>query len=152
MDAYSTTTPGRAGRAAAVFASLLALAAQAHADPARTLWSCWLEDDQQLKCVALRSARPDGPRLARAATSQRPAELLRAIRERPDSLRGQAIHIPLYNVPYEDAFVTQLAQAVLCGIQPTCEARYQPELARLIAQSPDDFYDALDPLLTAALD
>lgn len=145
----SSYFPSRRGRlAVAAFAALVTIAPPTRAEPARTVWSCWLDDGQHLACLALHATRVEGPQTERARPAQRPAEMLRAIRERPNSLRGQTIRIPLHNVPYDDAFVAQLAQAVLCGAQRDCETRYQPELARLVAQSPSDFDDAHDPLLT----
>lgn len=145
----SSYSPSRRGRlaAAAAFAALVTIAPQTRAEPARTVWSCWLEDGQYLACLALHATRVEGPQTTGARPSQRTADMLRAIRERPHSLRGQTIRVPLHNVPYDDAFVAQLAQAVLCGAQRDCETRYQPELARLVAQSPSDFDDAHDPVL-----
>lgn len=141
-------SPSRRGRlAVAAFAALVTIAPPTRAEPARTVWSCWLDDGQHLACLALHAAPVEGPQTARARPAQRGADMLRAIRERPHSLRGQTIRIPLHNVPYDDAFVAQLAQAVLCGAQRDCETRYQPELARLVAQSPSDFDDAHDPVL-----
>ena len=59
----------------------------------------------------------------------------------------QLLYIPLHNVPFDNDFVAELAQSVLCGGQRGCETRYRPELGQLVAQAPEEFVDANDPVL-----
>ena len=130
----STSSPQRWLVAAACVASLLA-AAPAHADAPRTVWSCWLHEAQNLACVATRTPP--------SAVQHLPRAVARVLGGR----RRQLLYIPLHNVPFDNDFVAELAQSVLCGGQSSCETRYRPELGQLVAQAPEDFVDANDPVL-----
>lgn len=144
MNPSSRTAPGLlrlASAAAFALTSMLApmlalvLAAPARADAGPAVWACWLHEDTDLACLALREARPEGRSTSGGAS--------------PRSAYGQAVYIPLHTVPFDDSSVAQLAHAVLCGARPACNTRYAPELAGLIAQSPADFDAdaAADPVL-----
>lgn len=74
----------------------------------------------------------------------------RAAQGAPGEKRRQILYIPLHNVPFDNDFIAQLAQSVLCGGQGSCETRYRPELGQLIMLAPADFVDANDPLLGGA--
>ena len=118
------------------WAATLLAAAPAHADPPRTVWSCWLHEAQNLACLAARTSPP-------AAAQRLPHASAGAL----GGLRRQLLYIPLHNVPFDTGFVAELAQSVLCGGQSNCETRYRPELGQLVAQAPEDFVDANDPVL-----
>ena len=130
----SISSPQRWLGAAAWAVSLLA-AAPAHADPPRTVWSCWLHEAQNLACLATRTSPLAVQRLPHAV-----AKVL-------GGQRRQLLYIPLHNVPFDNDFVAELAQSVLCGGQSGCETRYRPELGQLVAQAPEEFVDANDPVL-----
>lgn len=107
----------------------------------RTRWGCQVEE-QHLSCVVERS---DGQPAQVPADRRLPA-IVRDLRQRPASWRGRMVRIPLFNHPFDDSSVRQLAQAVLCGAAADCEAvigreRWNTASALL------DFADANDPLL-----
>ena len=135
MGATSSTSSPQRWLGAAAWAASLLVAAPAHADPLHTVWSCWLHEAQNLACVATRTPPPAIQHLPRAAA--------RALGGR----RRQLLYIPLHNVPFDNDFVAELAQSVLCGGQSSCVTRYRPELGQLVGQAPEDFVDANDPVL-----
>lgn len=111
----------------------------------RTRWGCHVAE-QHLVCFVERSApsRPV-PTLPRGADARLPA-LVRELRHHPASWRGRTLRIPLHNEPFPDSPLQALAQAVLCGAAPDCEAvigleRGSSQTAWL------DFADAHGPLL-----
>ena len=138
MRATSSISSPQRWLGAAAWAGWLLAASPAAADPLRTVWSCWLHEAQNLACVA---AHASAPPVQRAASAAAPAL---------GGLRRQLLFIPLHNVPFDDGFVAELAQSVLCGRQSGCEARYRPEIAQLVALAPADFVDAHDPVLADA--
>lgn len=123
-------------------AAWLCAAAPAHADPLRTVWWCWLHEAQNLACMPVLAPQPAARRPAHTAVAVALAV--------PGGLRHRLLYIPLHNVPFDDGFVAELAQSVLCGRQSGCETRYRPELAQLVALAPADFVDAHDPVLADA--
>ena len=125
---------------AGAWAAWLGVVSPAHAEPLRTVWSCWLHEDQNLACVATHKTAPAALHPARAAAGG------------PSWRRRQLLYIPLHNAPFDNAFVAELAQSVLCGSQSSCEARYWPEFSLRVAQATSDFADAFDPVLVAAGD
>lgn len=111
-------------------------------DIVRTRWGCEIAD-QHLTCLLERSGSDP---VALAATDPRLPETVRELRQRPASWRGRAVRIPLFTHPFDDSSVRQLAQAVLCGAAPDCDAvigrtRWSTAANRL------EFIDAHDPLL-----
>jgi len=111
-------------------------------DIVRTRWGCQVAD-QHLNCLLERSGSDSVPP---AAADPRLPETVRDLRQRPAGWRGRTVRIPLFNHPFDDSPVRQLAQAVLCGAASDCEAvigreRWSTASNRL------EFVDANDPLL-----
>lgn len=111
-------------------------------DIVRTRWGCEVAD-QYLNCLLERSGSDS---VAPAAANPGLPETVRDLRQRPAGWRGRTVRIPLFNHPFDDSPVRQLAQAVLCGTASDCEAvigrdRWSTASNRL------EFVDAHDPLL-----
>lgn len=118
----------------------LTLAAACGAAHGQTVWHCWL-DDQSIACSLLqhRAAAKDATRLA-------PLSPLQALRQQPGLLRGKLMRIPLHTVPFDSSALGELAQAVMCGAQPDCQAHYGQQMADTPERAAH-FADAHDPLL-----
>lgn len=140
MGDSSIISSARRWLGAGAWAACLGAVSPAHADPLRTVWSCWLHEDQNLACVAVHKTAPAALRQVRASAGG------------PSGRRRQLLYIPLHTPPFDNALVAELAQAVLCGRQSSCEARYWPEFGEMVAQAPSEFADANDPVLVAAAD
>lgn len=128
-----------------LLACLLAHLGAAHAadaaaaDP-RTRWGCQVAEQHLVCFVEQAAATP-----AAAADSRLPPAV-RELRQHPAAWRGRTVRIPLFNEPFDDSPVQQLAQAVLCGAARDCEAVLGRERwATMTAWL--DFADANDPLL-----
>jgi hypothetical protein len=127
---------------------------------AATTWSCWYNLDQQVACL-LREAAPDAPlslHESRTLESARPIHRptaaaflppsVQLLRSRPGAFRGRTLYIPIYNEPIDHRMVQVLAQAVMCGADPSCRATYGERPAATLEMA-EDFADANDPLLQA---
>ena len=116
-----------------------------------THWHCWLHSDgAQAVCMVfvpgtLNPAAAVAPREVRNRALS-PAEYLRVVRGRPAELVGQQVFVPLHTVPYDEASVAELMSAVLCGSQQGCQARYQHDMSRVFASTPELFVDLNDIL------
>lgn len=125
--------------------ALALVAASATAQTLNTRWHCRL-DDQLLHC-RLEHATASSP--TSASPDSRLPPIVRELREQPRAWRGRAVHIPLHTLPFDDSALQPLAQAVLCGANPSCLTEVQrtpaPGTVALL-----DFVDAQDPLLQAA--
>lgn len=110
----------------------------------RTRWGCQVAD-QHLSCIVERTSNePAAP----VADARLPA-IVRDLRQRPAGWRGRTVRIPLFNHPFDDSPVRQLAQAVLCGPANDCEVEIGSG-HRSTAASWLEFADANDPLLQRA--
>jgi hypothetical protein len=127
----------------------LNLAAPAAAAVHKTQWTCWLDGETRVACtvIAARVADAADSPAARGGASPDPRQLLQAVRERPASLAGRLVFVPLFSVPFEDSRIEELVSSVLCGATPDCGARYKAQLQQLIAEAPEQFADMMDPVL-----
>jgi hypothetical protein len=101
-------------------------------------WTCWHGGETSVYCL-LNRAEPSGAATTPdAAGTARPLPaVVQTIRNDPASLEDRVIVIPLHSVPYDLAFVAQLAQAVMCGAKPDCAVvfgrSYAEALGRIMA-------------------
>jgi len=115
-------------------------AADDAAGDARTRWGCRVAE-QHLVCFLEQAAAAPA-----AAGDPRLPSIVRELRMRPAAWRGRTVRIPLFNEPFDDSHVQELAQAVLCGAARDCEAALgRDRWATVTAWL--DFADANDPLL-----
>lgn len=140
MGDRSICSSARRWLGAGAWVAWLGVVSPAHADPLRTVWSCWLHEAQNLACIAAHNTAPAALRPASAAAGG------------PTWRHRQPLYIPLHSTPFDNGFVAELAQSVLCGGKGNCETRYWREFSQLVAQAPSDFADAFDPVLVAAGD
>lgn len=119
----------------------------AAAEPAAvdaTLWRCHDNGHQELACTVQHAGAPQVP-----PTGLPP--IVRDLRARPAAWRARTLMIPLFNQPYPDSPLQQLAHAVLCGTQGRCRVQLVAADTAQPHTGWADLADAHDPLL-AALD
>jgi hypothetical protein len=129
---------------------------------AAVAWHCWYNLDQHVACM-VRQADSAIPLSATAVRTPQttavvtpPVRLhadalppsVRLLRDQPGALRGRTILIPIYTEPFDHALMAELAQAIMCGRDPACTARYGERPAMTLAEAAD-FADANDPLLAS---
>lgn len=98
-----------------------------------TVWHCWYNNDGSFtvaceyrgpgEATEAALAEADEDEFIETASPGRSMTLppiVRRIREKPASLAGQRMLIPLYTQPFEMDFVRQLADAVMCGAGKNC--------------------------------
>ncbi len=61
-------------------------------------------------------------------------------------MQGQQVFVPLHTVPGDELSVELLVKAVLCGSMANCDARYQHDMSKLFAHTPELFVDMNDLL------
>lgn len=97
-------------------------AAPAAADGAR--WACrYVPDNLTIRCLLIDAAE-GAARPAGSAIERRLPAFVRVIRQHPVRLVGVPVAIPLWSVPYETAFVRQLAESVMCGARRDCRVDF----------------------------
>lgn len=98
-------------------------------------WQCGFYSDYQIRCVA--DEAPDPARDEVVADGYQapgwlPTRTLKELRNNPSSALGKVYSIPVYTEPYEMEFAAQLADSVMCGSRPRCQATFSDQpLARL---------------------
>lgn len=123
-----------------VAAAIAVLAMSVRAAPAaaarETRWVCWHDSAKSISCIlsGLRNADLAGmvnvpaEGMVRApdhaARSKPLPPLVRAILHDPGSLTGRRISIPMFSEPEEQAFMIELAEAVMCGIKAECSVQF----------------------------
>lgn len=154
----------RLGRAMApwVVAGLIGAgaAASALAQGSALSWHCWVDGGERLNCVldalpATDSGLPAsipppaagatdasagagaGTSAAAAAAARRLPPIVARLRDRPRTLAGQVIVIPMHSVTDDWPRVTQLARAVLCTADASCVIRLSTSLNEALGRGLD---------------
>ena len=97
------------------------------ADAGGPRWACRYDPDHlTVRCLLAEDAAAGVVRSPPSAIEHRLPPIVRAIREQPGRFAGRAVHIPLWNVPYEMAFARQLAESVMCGARDDCHVDFDP--------------------------
>jgi hypothetical protein len=113
---------------AAVATALLVSAGweNAVAQESNTVWRCWYEGRGAIACI-VEQVRSHPVRFEGAALSAHVPEILRILREDPESMRGRVVTIPIHTVPYDMTNVARLAQLTVCGNLPACQMVFSAE-------------------------
>lgn len=112
--------------AAAIFLSHNVAAEVTGAEGPR--WACWYAPNQlSVQCLLTQAPTQDRQLRAMEVANRidpRLPALVRHIWGSPEELAGAYIAIPLMNVPFELAFVSQLAKSVMCGRRKDCSIHF----------------------------
>lgn len=91
-------------------------------------WACWYAPTQlSVQCLLIHAPTQDLELRAAEVASRidrRLPTLVRMIWGSPEQLAGTHISIPLMSLPYEMAFVGQLAKSVMCGSRKDCSINF----------------------------